>query len=92
MSYGVEINDEKGRNIVETFHGTYAIDTISVSSGGSRSYSLSAGEYLQACYVPSTITKRGGVGGCRVSGNTVIWDTSDGGSAGHIIVLKGKNK
>lgn len=93
MSFGVEIIDEKGRNVVETYRGTYAIDTIGVSSGGSKAYSLSAGEYLQACYVPSSSSRNGGVAGCRVSGNTVIWDTSrGGGSTGYIIVLKGRNQ
>lgn len=76
MSYGVQIFDEKGRNLLALLSPTFVLDYIASPASGSRHYPSTGGRNLKVCvlhYVSIAGIKTATSATASVSGNTVSW-------------------
>lgn len=92
MSFGVQIINDKGVDIVAGSANVFAIDSIyNPTTSGQRSYTLEAGETLTA--IPLILSEGAGyyLTGLTVSGNVVSWSVDTGSPTvrpTHILVIK----
>lgn len=91
MSYGFQIFNRLGQEVVGSSQNVFILDSLDVGGSGSKSYQLNAGEELIANAI---IVNRGPsvpqVTGVSVSGNTVSWSVSGSGTVKSVILVTKK--
>lgn len=79
MSFGVQIFNTKGQDMVSGLVAEFTVDTIIPSGNGSQSYTLGPGEQLHATrfitFQANTGTYSTILDSVSISGNTVHWST-----------------
>lgn len=92
MSFGIQIFDESGKNLVENEGSVFYIDFFHAVNSGSKSYDLGPGEYLEAIIIDQfNPDSRRAATNFSVSGNTVYWNCYElamGGIESYISVTK----
>ncbi|MGL5013090.1 MAG: hypothetical protein ACRC6V_02210 [Bacteroidales bacterium] len=91
MSYGVQIFNNAGTEIVGGSQNVFLLDGLDVGGSGSKSYHLNPGEELVANAI---VINKGAhvpqITGVSVSGNTVSWSVNGYGSVKTIILVTKK--
>lgn len=91
MSYGFQIFNSAGQEVVSGSQNVFIMDSLDVGGSGSKAYPLNPGEELIANAI---VVNKGPhvpqVTGVSVSGNTVSWSVSGYGAIKTIILVTKK--